>query len=315
MIPATSARPAPSAAILAGRCRHDGRRTLRRRSVLAAYLSRLDVEAEEPSVDALARIHRAHVERVPYETFWIHLGERWGIEPTSSMERIARTTRGGYCFQLNGALAGLLTALGYEATLHVAGVHGDAGAAAAMGNHAAVVVHSLPTEANPSGRWYVDAGLGDVLHEPLPLRAWRGSDAHASYELAPVSDGVGHWRLGARSPGGVAVVTVDARPTAIGAFRARHLFNATSGESSFARTVTAQRRHATGTDVLRGCVLTRRDGTLVSSDTLTSCATWLAALDDVFGMRLDVGRPVLDDLWARVQASHEEWLATTATAA
>ena len=47
-------------------------------------------------------------------------------------------------------------------------------AAAAMGNHAAVVVHSLPTEANPGGRWYVDAGLGDVLHEPLPLRAWRG---------------------------------------------------------------------------------------------------------------------------------------------
>ena len=215
------------------------------------------------------------------------------------MERIARTTRGGYCFQLNGALAGLLTALGYEATLHVAGVHGDAGAAAAMGNHAAVVVHSLPTEANPGGRWYVDAGLGDVLHEPLPLRAWRGSDAYASYELAPVSDGVGHWRLGARSPGGVAAVTMDARPTAIGAFRARHLFNATSGESSFARTVTAQRRHATGTDVLRGCVLTRRDGTLVSSDTFTSCATWLAALDDVFGMRLDVGRPALDDLWAR----------------
>ena len=171
-----------------------------------------------------------------------------------------------YCFQLNGALAGLLTAVGYEATLHVAGVHGDAGAAAAMGNHAAVVVHSLPTEANPDGRWYVDAGLGDVLHEPLPLRAWRGSDAHASYELAPVSDGVGHWRLGARSAGGVAAVTMDARPTAIGAFRARHLFNATSGESSFARTVTAQRRHATGTDVLRGCVLTRRDGTRVERD-------------------------------------------------
>ena len=315
MIRAASARPTPSTAILTGRCRHDGRRTLRRRSVLAAYLARLGVEAEEPSVDALARIHRAHVERVPYETFWIHLGERWGIEPTSSMERIARTTRGGYCFQLNGALAGLLTALGYEVTLHVAGVHGDAGPAAAMGNHAAVVVHSLPTELNPGGRWYVDAGLGDVLHEPLPLQAWRGSDAHASYELAPVSDGVGHWRLDARSAGGVAAVTVDARPTAIGAFRARHLFNATSGESSFARTVTAQRRHATGTDVLRGCVLTRRDGTLVSSDTFTSCATWLAALDDVFGMRLDVDRPALDDLWARVQASHEEWLATSPAAA
>ena len=151
-----------------------------------------------------------------------------------------------------------------------AGVHGDAGPAAAMGNHAAVVVRSLPSELNPGGRWYVDAGLGDVLHEPVPLQAWRGSDAYASYELDPVSDGVGHWRLGARSAGGVATVTVDARPAGIGAFRARHEFNATSGESSFARTVTAQRRHATGTDVLRGCVLTRRDGAHVSSETFTS---------------------------------------------
>ena len=79
--------------------------------------------------------------------------------------------------------------------------------------------------------------------------------------------------------------------------------------------MTAQRRHATGTDVLRGCVLTRRDGTHGSSDTFTSCAAWLAALDDVFGMRLDVDRPALDGLWARVQASHEEWLATTAATA
>ena len=314
MIRADSTRPTPSA-IPTGRWGHAGRRTVRRRCVIAGYLARLGVEAEEPSVDALARIHRAHVERVPYETFWIHLGERWGIEPASSMERIAHTARGGYCFQLNGALAGLLTALGYEVTVHAAGVHGDAGAAAAMGNHAAVVVHGLPSESNPGGRWYVDAGLGDVLHEPLPLRAWRGSDAHAGYELAPVSDGVGHWRLAANSAGGVAAVTIDARPVHIGSFRARHLFNATSGESSFARTVTAQRRHATGTDVLRGCVLTRRVRTLASSETFASRASWLAALGDVFGMRLEVDAAALDDLWARVQASHEEWLATSPAAA
>ena len=33
---------------------------------------------ERPSAAALARLHRAHVERVPYETFWIHLGEDAG---------------------------------------------------------------------------------------------------------------------------------------------------------------------------------------------------------------------------------------------
>ena len=44
-----------------------------------AYLRRLGLEAEPPSVDALQRLHRAQVERVPYETMWIHAGEPWGI--------------------------------------------------------------------------------------------------------------------------------------------------------------------------------------------------------------------------------------------
>lgn len=34
-----------------------------------AYLARLGLEHEPPSVDALFRLHKAHVERVPYEDF------------------------------------------------------------------------------------------------------------------------------------------------------------------------------------------------------------------------------------------------------
>jgi arylamine N-acetyltransferase len=64
------------------------------------------------------------VERVPYETFWIHLDQAWGIEPEASLRRVARDGRGGYCFQLNGSLSLLLDALGYRVTRHVGGVHG-----------------------------------------------------------------------------------------------------------------------------------------------------------------------------------------------
>ena len=45
------------------------------------YLRRLGLSLEAPSVDALQRLHRRHVERVPYETMWIHSGEIWGINP------------------------------------------------------------------------------------------------------------------------------------------------------------------------------------------------------------------------------------------
>src|SRR5215210_3583826 len=92
-----------------------------------AYLERLGLEAEAPSVEALFRIHRAQVERVPYETLWIHLGETWGVDLSESTQRVATTRRGGYCFHLNGALSELLLALGYDVTRHVGGVHGPPG--------------------------------------------------------------------------------------------------------------------------------------------------------------------------------------------
>ena len=34
----------------------------------AAYLRRLGLDAEPPSVDALQRLHQRHVERIAYET-------------------------------------------------------------------------------------------------------------------------------------------------------------------------------------------------------------------------------------------------------
>lgn len=145
-----------------------------------AYLARLGLEAEPPSVAALFRIHRAHVERVPYETLWIHLGERWGVGVGESVARIASQRRGGYCFHLNGALGELLRALGYDVRTHVGGVHGPGGATdAEMANHLVLTVWGMPTDANPDGTWYVDAGLGDALHEPLPLLA-------GPYEPGPI---------------------------------------------------------------------------------------------------------------------------------
>src|SRR3954447_24742933 len=90
----------------------------------AAYLARLGLEAEPPSVDALQRLHRAQVERVPYETLWIHAGEAWSIDVDASVRRVATEGRGGYCFHLNGAFAALLASLGYAVARHVGGVHG-----------------------------------------------------------------------------------------------------------------------------------------------------------------------------------------------
>jgi hypothetical protein len=70
----------------------------------------------------------------------------------------------------------------------------------------------------------------------------------------------------------------------------------------------AERRDATGVDVVRGLMLSRvaRDG--LASETLTDRDDWLAALRDVVGLRLDgLGPDALDPLWTRVVAAHEAW--------
>ena len=45
--------------------------------------------AEAPSAAALQLLTRRHVERVPYETLWIHAGETWTIDPHEAAARIA----------------------------------------------------------------------------------------------------------------------------------------------------------------------------------------------------------------------------------
>jgi N-hydroxyarylamine O-acetyltransferase len=274
-----------------------------------AYLARLGLEREPPSAEALARIHRAHVERVPYETLWIHLGERWTIDPAASAERIARRRRGGYCFHLNGALSELLRDLGYDVTRHVGGVHGPTPQESDMGNHLVLTVSGLPTDDHPEGTWYVDAGLGDALHDPLPLRPGEHRTGPWRLVLEESPAGTGDWHLTHDPAGGFTGMGWRSAPAGMDSFADHHVRLSTSPESGFVKVLTAQRRDATGVDVVRGRTL-RRIGTGAFEGTLASLDELSAALGDLFG--LDLGalpRAERQALWSRVSAAHDAWVA------
>ena len=279
-----------------------------------AYLTRLGVDREPPSVDALFRLHRAQVERVPYETTWIHMGERWNVDREASLHRVANRKRGGYCFHLNGALSLLLDALGYDVTLHIGGVHGpDGPQETSMRNHLVLTVSGLPTDANPDGGWYVDAGLGDALLDPLPLRAGRHEQAEHTFALAPTTGAdtaVGDWHFTHDPKGGFTGMVFRATPAVIDDFAARNVELSTSPESGFVKIVTAQRRHARGGDVMRGLVLKRiNDGTL-STQTFDASDEWFDALRELFDLPLDdVPADQRDALWQRVVTTNAAWLA------
>jgi arylamine N-acetyltransferase len=272
-----------------------------------AYLRRLGLDAEPPSVEALVRLHRAQVERVPYETLWIHTGDRWGIGPAESAARIAAGTRGGYCFQLNGAFSALLRALGYQAQRHVGGVHGPTRVPEQeMANHLVLTVEGLATETCPDGVWYVDTGLGDALHEPVPLAPGPIDQGPFSMRLE-AEDEVGDWHLTHDPAGAFAGMAWLQAPTGMDAFAAKHQWLSTAPESGFVRVLTVQRREATGVDVLRGCVLQRIGEGQYQRD-LASRADLDAALGDIFHIDLaELDAVAVTTMWDRMQREHERW--------
>ncbi len=282
-----------------------------------AYLGRLRVEhADPPSVEGLYRVHRAHVEHVPYETAWIHLGERWDVDRAASLQRIAHGQRGGYCFHLNGALSLLLEALGYDVSLHIGGVHGpDGPASERMDNHLVLVVHGLPDSSNPGGDWYVDAGLGDALHEPLPLVA--GTYRQGPFEFALTASDVdfADWCLHHHPLGSFSGMAFRAEPVDISAFAARNIELSTSPDSGFVQNLVVQRRDATGVDLLRGLMLRRIEDTVITERELADPTEWFQVMSELFELPVRTIAPAAaDDLWTRTSDTHHRWRERTATA-
>ena len=270
---------------------------------VAAMLDRLGVEPEPPSVEALARLHRAWVERVPYETTWIALGERWDVDDRAALHRIARQGRGGYCFHMNGSFARVLDELGYAVTRHVGGVHGPEPDAAALTNHLVLTV-----DVGDDGRWYVDAGLGDALWEPMPLAEGSVTQPPFTLRLEAVDDGVGDWRLHHDPRGGFPAMSFRDEPATMADFAATNEVLSTSPESQFVKVLTAQRRTADRVQVVRGLVWEEITADGREERDLTERDDWFGVLGDVFGLRFeDVDPAAVDELWERWSDKHRRW--------
>ena len=260
---------------------------------------------------ALHRLVEAQTERVPYETVWLYLGDRRGISPVESLQHVITERRGGYCYQLNGAFWWLLRRLGYNAMLHRSSVHGpEAPAPTQWLNHAALLVHDLPDESNPAGRWFADAGLGDGpnaaipivdgAHYQAPFRWVVGPAAHDSFELDVVHDPTGSFnRVGIGEP------VSSMRP-----FVTRHRWLSTSPDSSFRRAVVVQRRDGPDVVTLRGLLLTRAGRRRREETTIDDERTWFDVVAGEFGVSLKgTSSGARRRFFRHVSGQHEAWLA------
>jgi N-hydroxyarylamine O-acetyltransferase len=278
---------------------------------VTGYLRRLGMGYPgPPSPEALAEIARAHVERIAYNTVDIQLGRPAPIDPAEAASRIVATGRGGYCFHLNGALSYLLTRLGYDVSQHRGGVwrDPDCDPLHPYANHLVLVVHGLPTADSPDGDWFVDAGLGDALHEPLPLVVGEYEQGPCRYQLSASPALDGGWRFQHDPTGSFTGMDFESAVAAPDAFEHSHAELSTSPTSNFVRFLAAQRRDGSGVDKLVSATLRRVEGARTVEWELRNQAEWFAALSDVFGLTLDdLSRDDRDELWRRARTAQEEW--------
>ncbi len=130
---------------------------------LPAYLDRIAYTGPlAPTTEVLRNLHRAHMLSVPFENLDIALGRKIVCQEDAFVRKIVRRRRGGFCYELNGAFAGLLRAIGFQVTLLSARVPRDDGSSSPEFDHLALRV-------DLDESWLADVGFGDSFLEPLEL--------------------------------------------------------------------------------------------------------------------------------------------------
>jgi N-hydroxyarylamine O-acetyltransferase len=255
--------------------------------IVAAYLGRIG--AARPAAAgaaALRGLHRAHQVAVPFENLSIHLAEPISLDEAALVDKIIRRRRGGFCYELNGAFALLLEALGARVTRLAARVYGG-GRAGPPFDHLALAVR-LP---DGTGPWLADVGFGSHSDFPLLL------DSRADQE-----DPAGRFRLADGEHGDVDVLKdgepqyrIEVRERSLADFAPTCWWQQTSPASHFTRSAICSRRTDDGRISLSGRTLIRTSGGSRTEAELGRDDELLAAYRDEFGVVLDrvprVARP------------------------
>ena len=247
--------------------------------MVVAYLDRVGVPAPTASDAAgLRALHRAHQVTVPFENLSIHLAEPISLDEPDLIDKIVRRRRGGFCYELNGAFALLLEALGARVSRVAARVYGQAGLGPPF-DHLALIVRP----ADGSGPWLADAGFGSHSDYPLLLDAREDQD-----------DPAGRFRLADAAAGDIDVLK-DGKPQYRIETRERSLANCvptcwwqqTSPLSHFTRSTICSRLTPDGRVSISGRMLiqTTRGGTRTEQQLDTDDAV-LAAYREHFGIEL-----------------------------
>ncbi|MEW9518649.1 arylamine N-acetyltransferase family protein [Streptomyces tubercidicus] len=243
-----------------------------------AYLERIGAERPASAdADALHALHLSHLRTVPFENLSIHLGEEIVLAEQPVLDKIVGARRGGFCYELNGAFAMLLGALGFEVELLSARVFGAEGRLGIPYDHLALRVQT------PGGPWLADVGFGRHSHFPLcwDSRAEQANpggvfriEETGDGDLDVLRDGSPQYRL-------------EQRPRAYADFEVGCWWNRTSPASHFTQSLVCSRLTETGRITLSGRTLVTSAVDGAREERPVAADEILAAYREHFGIVLD----------------------------
>jgi N-hydroxyarylamine O-acetyltransferase len=207
---------------------------------VSAYLDRIGYLGPiEATAENLRALHRAHLLTVPFENLDIFLGRKIVLEKEAILRKILDLRRGGFCYELNSAFAGLLRAFGFQVTLLSARVARSDGGEGPEFDH-------LTLRVDLAEPWLADVGFGDSFVEPLRLEAeTEQSDPAGTFRL--VQDG-GRWYLQKRESNGnwISQYSFSQLPRRLEEFAGMCHVHQTSPKSSFTQKRICSRATAEG---------------------------------------------------------------------
>ncbi len=196
---------------------------------VTGYLDRIGYcGSTEVTPDSLRQLHHAHMRAVPFENLDISLGRKIVAEEAPILNKVVMLRRGGFCYELNGAFAALLRALGFKVTLLSARVSRDAGGEGREFDH-------LVLRVDLEQSWLADVGFGDCFLEPIRLEEGiEQLDPAGTFRLV---ENESRWYL-LRAVAGAAwkpQYSFSLQPRQLEEFSGMCHFHQTSPESSFTR--------------------------------------------------------------------------------
>jgi len=253
-----------------------------------AYLDRIGYQGSLiPSAEILRALHRAHMYTVPFENLDIGLGRKIVCDEERFLHKIVNQKRGGFCYELNGAFAVLLRALGFQVTLLSARVPRDDGSGGPEFDH-------LTLRVDLEAPWLADVGFGDSFVEPLRLepsieqkqfgRVYRLSSVEGGFRLESQIDNEKTGREKAESEWKEEYL-FKLKPRQLVEFAPMCRYHQTSPDSPFTRKRVCSRATPDGRITLsNGKLIETRTG--VREERALEDEEWRASLRDLFGVVL-----------------------------